>query len=371
MRLGTYNVESMFQRAKAMNLDTWAQGRWVLEDFARLNTLIQEVTYTEATKAELLTIMKERHKALLTQGKTRFLELRDIRRQFLKKSKGKPTAIGVGGRRDWIGWFELVKEPLKETATENTARVIGLVKADVLCVIEAEDRVGLKRFNEDVLAKVGVEPFKHVMLIDGNDDRGIDVGVMCRAGHEISRIQSHVDDVDGQGEIFSRDCAEYEIRTPAGNRLLLLVNHFKSKGYGPPKKSDAKRLRQATRVRAIYDERLGQGYEYVAVVGDLNETPDRAPLAPLTGEGSTLTDIMAHPKFAGDGKPGTWDTAAKSGKFDYILMSPKLSAKVVTGGVERHGVWAGAKGDMFEHLPMETKADAGSDHAALWVTLDL
>ena len=33
--------------------------------------------------------------------------------------------------------------------------------------------------------------------------------------------------------IFSRDCAEYEIRTPNGNTLLLLVNHFKSKGSCP------------------------------------------------------------------------------------------------------------------------------------------
>jgi hypothetical protein len=31
MRLATFNVENMFDRVKAMNLDTWADGKKVLE----------------------------------------------------------------------------------------------------------------------------------------------------------------------------------------------------------------------------------------------------------------------------------------------------------------------------------------------------
>jgi hypothetical protein len=104
--------------------------------------------------------------------------------------------------------------------------------------------------------------------------------------------------------IFSRDCAEYEIKTPLGNTLLLL-NHFKSKGYGKAAEAAAKRLRQATRVREIYDQYRNAGYEYIAVIGDLNEIPTEPPLDPLIRNGSTLTDIMVHPKFVGDGRPGT------------------------------------------------------------------
>ena len=40
MRLAAYNVENLFDRAKAMNLATWSQGRPVLEAFARLNALL-------------------------------------------------------------------------------------------------------------------------------------------------------------------------------------------------------------------------------------------------------------------------------------------------------------------------------------------
>jgi endonuclease/exonuclease/phosphatase family metal-dependent hydrolase len=371
MRLATFNVENMFERARAMNLDTWAEGKPILEDYKRLNELIQEPIYSSEIKSELLDIMK-RYKGLLTQAESKYILLRDIRGDFISRPKGKPAKIVADGRGDWIGWFELVREPVKETATENTARIVGMLNADVVCVIEAENRIVLKRFNKDVLPKVGVDPFGHVMLIDGNDDRGIDVGIMTNQKYEIVRILSHVDDEDDKGEIFSRDCVEYEIKTLQGNTLLLLVNHFKSKGFGKPTESAAKRLRQATRVRAIYEAYIGAGYDYIAVAGDLNEIPDEPPMNPLIREGSTMTDIMVHPKFQGDGRPGTHGSGTKSGKLDYILMSPKLSDKVMRGGIERQGVWGGKNGTLFPHLPtIKTSVDAASDHAALWVDLDI
>ena len=371
MKLATFNVENMFDRAKVMNLDTWAEGKPVLEDFKSLNELIQEPAYPDQIKSELVDIM-QRHRGLLTRGLSKFIRLRDIRGDFVKTPKNKPAEIVANGRADWIGWFELETEPVKETATENTARIMGLLNADVLSVIEAEDRIGLKRFNEDVLPIINVAPFHHIMLIDGNDDRGIDVGMMTKQGYEIIRMLSHVDDEDDKGVIFSRDCAEYEIRTAQGNTLLLLVNHFKSKGYGSPAESAKKRHRQAKRVRAIYEEQIQNGYEYIAVVGDLNSSPAEPAMDPLIREGSTLMDIMVHPKFQGDGRPGTHGNGTKSSKLDYILMSPKLSNKVRTGKIERRGVWGGKNGNLFPHLEtVKVEADAASDHAALLVDLNI
>ncbi len=54
-------------------------------------------------------------------------------------------------------------------------------------------------------------------------DRGIDVCLLTKARYEIVAIRSHVDDADAKGTIFSRDCAEYVVRTPTGKRLVLLV----------------------------------------------------------------------------------------------------------------------------------------------------
>lgn len=371
MRLATFNVENMFERARAMNFATWAEGRPILEDFAKLNDLIQEEIYTDPVKSKLLEIMK-RHKGLLSTGGSKYIILRDIRGEFIRKPKNKPAEIAAGGRGDWIGWFDLTREPVTEAASQNIARVIDLMNVDVLCVVEAENRILLKDFNEAVLPKVTPQSFEHVMLIDGNDKRGIDVGILARAGFTIDRLLSHVDDVDETGVIFSRDCAEYEIRTANGNNLLVLANHFKSKGYGDAAASAAKRLRQAKRVRAIYEKYLAANYEYIAVVGDLNETPDQPAMDPLIRDGSSLTDIMVHPKFTGDDRPGTHGNGTKTAKLDYILMSPKLSAKVVRGGIERRGVWGGKNGTLFPHLETITRAvDAASDHAALWVEVDI
>ncbi|HHS8265293.1 TPA: endonuclease/exonuclease/phosphatase family protein [Legionella anisa] len=369
MRLATFNVENLFERAKAMNLSSWAMGSAILEDFKQLNDLIQNDHYTPEIKSELLTIMK-RHKGLLTTGESSFIRLREIRGKLLVKKQNKPPEIAVSSRSEWIGWFELEKETIKGKAIENIGRVIGLLDTDVLCVVEAEDRIVLDHFNHDVLPYVEITPFEHVMLIDGNDKRGIDVGIMTKSSFKITDIHSHIDDTDEKGTIFSRDCAEYEIKTAQGNTLLLLVNHFKSKGYGSA--TAAKRLRQARRVRDIYEERLSKGYDYIAVLGDLNAAPHEAEMDPLIRGGSALTDIMVHPKFLGDGRPGTHGNGTASAKFDYILMSPKLSEKVEEGGIERRGVWGGKHGTLFPHLPtIEMENDAASDHAALWVNLDI
>jgi hypothetical protein len=62
----------------------------------------------------------------------------------------------------------------------NTARVMIDLGADFLRVVEAENRSVLAVFNSKVLPTLGGTPSSHVMLIDGNDERGIDAGLMSR-----------------------------------------------------------------------------------------------------------------------------------------------------------------------------------------------
>jgi len=367
MRLMTFNVENLFERPAAMNLPKWSDGSKVLKDFAELNNLIEKDTYTAPTKKKLLTVMG-RYKGLLTQGKSKFIRLREVRGKLIYKPSGKPRQIRYNGRAEWVGWFELVPDTVNETAIENTARVMKEVDADILCVVEADDRIALTRFSDFMIKQVGGTPYDHVMLIDGNDNRGIDVAIMTRDQFPIESMASHVDDQDSIGTIFSRDCAEYRVTLPDGDELLVMINHLKSKGYGSQASSNAKRKRQAKRVRSIYQERRQQGWKLIAVAGDLNDTPDSKPLKPLLKSGSDLIDIMAHPKFVGDGRPGTHGNGTKSGKLDYILLSPALSKRVTGGGIERRGVWGGKHGTLFPHLPQINEAvEAASDHAALWV----
>jgi endonuclease/exonuclease/phosphatase family metal-dependent hydrolase len=368
VRLASFNLENMFERPAVMNLPSDEEGRHVLADYYHLSDLIQKQLYPQDDKDTILAIMKQ-YSGLLTTGDSRFIRLIESRGHL---TNSKHTEVQANGRGDWIGWFELKREAVDEIATENTARVIDGVNADVLCMVEVEDRIAVNRFNSSVIPKVNGQKYSHTMVIDGNDDRGIDVGIMTKLRFDIKSIGTHVDDIDADGLIFSRDCAEYTISTPSNNSLLLLVNHFKSKGYGQPAANDAKRKRQAKKVREIYEEKLSQGIELIAVVGDLNDCPERDPLQPLIGDGSKLVDVMKDPHFVGDGRLGTYGDGRASDKIDYILMSPKLLAKVRQGGIERRGIWGGKNGTLFPHFPeIQEKINAASDHAALWVDLDL
>lgn len=368
MKLASFNVENMFERAKALNGATWADGRAALEAHAALNALFNKQSYTAADKTRMLKLLKEQ--GLLKTDEGPLLLLRKIRGQLLNRPKSGAVTVVARGREDWIGWVELKSEPVEETATENTARVISAVDADVLGVIEAEDRSTLRLFNEKVIRSVAPDAYEHVMLIDGNDERGIDVGILTKKQYPILSIRSFVDAQDDKGRIFSRDCAEYQVGLPGGGSLFVLVNHLKSKGYGKQSDNDAKRLRQAKKVREIYDRHIDEGHELVAVIGDFNDTPDSDPLKPLLDSGSTLKDISEHQHFDNGGKEGTHGNCTPSSKIDYILLSPRLFAEVRSARIERRGMWGGKNGTLWPRFDeVKRPKDAASDHAALIVDL--
>ena len=206
MRIAAFNVENMFDRAKALNNDTWTEGKPALEAHRALNALFNKPAYSAADKKKMLTLLEEQ--GLLRDDDGPFLILRRIRGTFLKRPKTTKVTVEAVGRADWVGWVELKTEHVDARASENIARVIHTVNADVVAVVEAEDRTTLRRFNDQMLPRVGGTPYEHVMLIDGNDDRGIDVGLLTRAAFPIRSIVSHVYDTDAGGVIFSRDCAE-------------------------------------------------------------------------------------------------------------------------------------------------------------------
>jgi endonuclease/exonuclease/phosphatase family metal-dependent hydrolase len=368
MRLAAFNVENLFDRAKAMNLDSWEEGRPVLERFDELSRLLGEIEYPAAAKARMAELMIEL--GLERSDTGRFVILRRNRGGLLKRPRDGGIEIVADGRVDWVGSLELRDEPINENAMRNTARVLVDIEADVLGVVEAESRPVLADFNRLILPAIGGTPFRHVMVIDGNDERGIDVGLMSREGFPIGRMRSHVDDRLENGEpVFSRDCPEYEVTTPDGGRVVVMVNHFKSKGYGSTASSNRKRKAQAGRVAEIYRELREAGQDMIAIVGDLNDTPDSTPLAPLIGE-TDLRDAFTHQDFDDGGFPGTYGSSTANNKIDYLLLSPALFATVERGGVWRKGMWPGVrprKWECYEEITREQ--EAASDHAAIWVDL--
>jgi len=375
MRLASYNLENLFDRAKVLATGNWAVGRALLEAYTDLTKLLQQQSYSAVDKQEILRLLGVL--GLTASDDAPLFRLRQNRGRLLRRSRDGTVTVVADGRGAWIGWLELKRETVTDLAVRHTAQVVHDLDPDVLGVVEAEDRWALRHFNADQLAPLGGRIFGHIMLIDGNDERGIDVGLLTRGDLPIARMTSHVDDADLGGPIFSRDCPEFEVALPGGATLVVLVNHLKSKGYGGAE-ATRRRKRQAQRVREIYEQRRAEGVELIAILGDLNDTPDSDPLSPLLGAGGTgvaatpsdLRDVSAFPEFADGGWPGTFGTASKGNKIDYILCSPAIFGAITAAGVHRAGVWT-ASGRWPMYPTLEREQDAASDHAAVWVDVDL
>ncbi len=260
--------------------------------------------------------------------------------------------------------------------TETIARRILAMKVDVLAVQEVEDIDILKEFNRTRLH--GLYPYQ--VLIEGNDARFIDIGLLSRLPvGAVTSFQTAVHVQNPGRRVFSRDLVAAEILNPGGSKVLftLFNNHLKSHfgdedadGQGQAD-NDARRRQQAEQEAAIVAQRMRPDGRYI-IVGDMNDAPDAAPLQPLlTIEGRALFNALASPRETRPAKPedGGHDPQGpawthrfkKSGQppehrlFDQIWLSPALAPAFRSAWIDRrtkHG------GD-------------GSDHDPAWIELEL
>lgn len=370
MKIAAYNVENLFDRAKALNEDT-AEAQTVLKQQSELSLLMEKPAYTEANKSRMLELMESL--GILTKDEGPYVYLRKIRGQFVRRPQTGDPVIIANGRADWVGWVELKTAHVNETAIFNTGRVIRDVDADIIAVVEAENRIALKQFSDYVLQQVEGQPYPHVMLIDGNDTRGIDVGLMTKTGYNIGIMRSHIHDLgEGNLPIFSRDCPEYCVETPSGEKIWILPNHFKSKFGGNNPASIRRRTAQSARVAEIYEALVSAGETSIVVLGDLNDTPDSEAMQPLL-TGTNLRDISQHPSFdTGEfEEAGTFGLGNNEDKIDYLLLSPALFNRVTACGLFRKGAWPGVSPRRWEVYPeLETKLQAASDHHLIWCEIE-
>jgi hypothetical protein len=57
VRFASFNVENLFARPKAFNLDTWADGKPILDAYAEFNSLIALADYTKAIKDRMIELL--------------------------------------------------------------------------------------------------------------------------------------------------------------------------------------------------------------------------------------------------------------------------------------------------------------------------
>ncbi len=274
--------------------------------------------------------------------------------------------------RTYMGRLVKEKEPARR---QQVAQRILEMQLDVLALQEVEDLPTLQQFCREDLN--GNYPYQ--VLIEGNDPRLIDVAVISRlplGGVTSWRFATHPDEEDVS--IFSRDLLELEVYNPGRTkRLFTLFNtHLKSQYLAPgenpvtgKQRADLTRTRQAQVTARIIEARTRPGSAFL-LVGDMNDTPDSAPLAPLAAHPRLgLVNALADPqetqparpdnplpaskawthRFKETGQPARYDL------FDQIWLSPSLAPRMTAAWIKRRGNLTGE----------------GSDHDPAWIELDL
>lgn len=354
LRLASFNVENLFSRAKILNFDDNDQAKPFLNTVEKLRKELSRKTYNEAKILEHYNEVKE------------YIDIIEVRGKLFDRSQKHLKAKGVD---EWGGFIEFKRAKFSEQARANTARVLRTVDADICCLVEVESRPVIQHFCIDRLPRTNTfDTYDHIMLIDGNDNRGIDVALASRFGYNL--IRSHMDDLDKQKKkIFSRDCLEIEVVHPAGFSIWMLLNHFKSQGYGVKESNDAKRKAQATRVAQILKE-YNLKKDYVVVCGDFNDSPGHDPLKPLLSVAS-LTDVLAL-EFTDEADRWTYHYK-KNEQIDFILISDALKKHFKGAGVERRGLFEVEKFSKGAIKPFDTVkkySDSASDHCAVFADFE-
>ncbi len=389
-RLATFNVENLFSRPRLFAAGDDGGAADALKNAAVLQRLLDAKVYNtaeivrvwnEGRLADYVTVRCDRVNAPEARSQRFFFHQRDGDAH----SPAVSVNVAIKGRGDWVGGIELTGETLSGSQVQAIGKVIRRVDADVIGLCEVEDRRTLEAFNVQVLGR----KYPYCMLIEGNDERGIDVGILSK--HPIVSLRSNASTVDPEEKmrrdgstprLFNRDCLETVIELPGGKgRLAVLVAHLKSKRGSDTleAETDAKRLRQSAEIARIVAERYavdGKPHR-VAVVGDLNETPDRAghngamlggrqssidPLLVESGLENVVRDALGPEKsFTHVEERGG---RVRMGQIDYILLSPDMKAAATRCGIDRSGqaLW-GPKA--------APRSAAASDHAALLVAFDL
>jgi len=369
-RIASFNVENLFDRPKVFNFQDKSIGDELLRRIDGFRKILKKEVYTKEDKAALIAEYTLGDAAAGVPPLKDYIKVREDRGKLWSWRYRRIVGVAAGGQKEWDGTVEFVRAKFSETGRKNTGKVITGVKADVACIVEADNRPALKKFDTDVLRS----RYPYEMLIDGNDLRGIDVALYSR--FSIGRIFTHMFDGTSRSRTFSRDCPEYEIHLPNREKLYMLCNHLKSKGYDPGGTADERRKRQARAVVEIL-EKYDLGRDWVVVAGDFNDTPDSAPLKVLM-DVPDLHDVLALKYPDAPGKRWTYHYRDFE-QIDYILVSKPLKEKFIDAGVERRGMYnlkrltedeAGIDREI-QYESVNHWTNAASDHGAVWADFRL
>lgn len=239
-------------------------------------------------------------------------------------------------------WTPTAERYACELAARAHSIADDLGAPDVVGLAEIETR----RVLQDLVAQPALAPFHYrPELIEGLDERGIDVGLIYRGDKlqllSLEQAQGCIMDpkIDEPGircstaggeagwTLFARPplLARFQVRGTR-ERFTLIANHFKSKRGGEDITMPTRRA-QAAHVLALIErqQRLEPGVP-VLVSGDLNDFEDSEPIHTLTGSGQ-LKDPHADRSLGAAEDQYSFIFNGISQILDFILVPPRMELK--------------------------------------------
>lgn len=255
-----------------------------------------------------------------------------------------------------------------------TGRAVRSLDADVVVFQEVENMEVLKRFRSGYLG--GFKAYPHLMVVDGNDPRLIDVAVASRV--PIIAARSHQQRKESPSRtsfIFSRDCLEVDVLL-GDTVVTLFVNHLKSMMGGRAQTRPRRELQSAA-VRQVVEERFDGKLDRrkFIILGDLNDYLDSpgdpgSGIAGLVGWDEVENVVERLP----DGERWThfYNGANEYRQLDYLLVSRTLARKVKKVEIERRGLPLRAVRYTGPRFPgVGNDRPKASDHCPVLVEIEL
>jgi endonuclease/exonuclease/phosphatase family metal-dependent hydrolase len=236
------------------------------------------------------------------------------------------------------------------TEMERLAESIRQLNADVIAVEEVENRDYLERFVNVLLPDMGYE---HVVLMEGNDMRGIDVGLISRIPVGEVRSNRHVrfPGKDGALSRFQRDVLEVTLEPADGEPFAVWVVHLKSNSGGR-EAAEPIRIPEAQQVRRMLDEEFTEDSSArILVMGDFNDTWDSETMKTIAGQ----SEGAMWSAGSESNEPGlvTYNKGEYRSVIDFILCSPAMARQFVK--------------DSYRN-PQGSIEETGSDHNPIAAT---
>lgn len=221
--------------------------------------------------------------------------------------------------------------PKPESSLASLAEVLRDSQADVVALQEVETVDLLRAFRDRYkLEKL----YPHVLLIEGNDKKGIDVALLSR--YPIASFKSHVGRVIGldhdEPQHFRRDLLQADLKLPGHQSLRVYCAHYIAQGDDW---CDSRRLEEArATVDIVKEEQAAKPADFTTVLGDFNDTGKSAVLRTLESGGELLDASEGVGPSWGD----LWPTKYPPKQFDHVMVSPNLSARQSGRGLFRHSL---------------------------------